>query len=96
MGSIIVAKRPTVGSLIVLCCLNSTGLASASIGSPVYYLLQMSKLVITITGWEINVAYKVNNNKEIECLAVVSIVKTGVKISRHKIHFVSRATLAGE
>jgi len=51
--------------------------------------------VIAITGWDLNVAYKVNNNKEIERLAVYLIVKPGVKINNLNFHLPSCAQLAG-
>jgi len=40
-----------------------------------------SRLVTSITGWEIDMAYKVNNNKDIEHLAVDLIVKISVNIN---------------
>jgi hypothetical protein len=55
----------------------------------------MSKLVITITGWEINVAYKVNNNKDIEHLAVDLIVKFSVNINDHLAVSISRVSNKG-
>jgi len=39
------------------------------------------KLVITITGWANSVVFAVNNNKDIERLAVDLIVKIGVNIN---------------
>jgi len=40
-----------------------------------------SRLVTSITGSEIDMAYKVNNNKDIERLAVDLIVKISVNIN---------------